>query len=98
MAVSRHGVRGIGSLAVAYGGALAVRCALSVCCIAPNYVVYVVYPHNSNQTLKRVSRALLLISGSWRHAINGIQIHSQWAILDEQRGVRKHTTRQNHPR
>ncbi len=45
VAVSRHGVRGIGSLAVAYGGALAVRCALSVCCIAPNYVVYVVYPH-----------------------------------------------------
>jgi hypothetical protein len=34
-AVSRHSVRGIGSLAVAYGGALAVRCALSVCCIAP---------------------------------------------------------------
>ncbi len=39
------GVRGIGSLAIAYGGALAVRCALSVCCIAPNKVVYVVYPH-----------------------------------------------------
>ena len=36
-AVSRHSVRGIGSLAVAYGGALAVRCALSVCCIAPNW-------------------------------------------------------------
>ena len=35
-AVSRHSVTGIGSLAVAYGGALAVRCALSVCCIAPN--------------------------------------------------------------
>ena len=35
-AVDRHGVRGIGSLAVAYGGALAVRCVLSVCCIAPN--------------------------------------------------------------
>jgi hypothetical protein len=34
-AVGTHGVRGIGSLAVAYGGALAVRCALSVCCIAP---------------------------------------------------------------
>ncbi len=34
-AVGRHGVRGIGSLSVAYGGALAVRCALSVCCIAP---------------------------------------------------------------
>jgi predicted protein tyrosine phosphatase len=34
-AVVRHCVRGIGSLAVAYGGALAVRCALSVCCIAP---------------------------------------------------------------
>ena len=45
VAVSRYGVRGIGSLAVAYGGALAVRCALSVCCIAPYYVVYVVYPH-----------------------------------------------------
>ena len=44
-AVGRYGVRGIGSLALAYGGALAVRCALSVCCIAPNYVVYVVYPH-----------------------------------------------------
>ena len=44
---SRHSVRGIGSLAVAYGGASAVRCALSVCCIAPNYVVYVVYPHSS---------------------------------------------------
>ena len=38
----RQGVRGIGSLAVAYGGALAVRCALSVCCIAPYLVVYVV--------------------------------------------------------
>ena len=36
-AVSRCSVRGIGSLAVAYGGALAVRCALSVCCIAPNW-------------------------------------------------------------
>ncbi len=35
-AVGRHGVRGIGSLAVAYGGSLVVRCALSVCCIAPN--------------------------------------------------------------
>ncbi len=35
-AVGRHSVRGIGSLAVVYGGALAVRCALSVCCIAPN--------------------------------------------------------------
>ncbi len=37
-AVGRHGVRGIGSLAVAYGGAFAVRCALSVCCIAPTVV------------------------------------------------------------
>ena len=36
-AVGRHSVRGIGSLAVAYGDALAVRCALSVCCIAPNW-------------------------------------------------------------
>jgi hypothetical protein len=36
VAVSRHGVRGIGSLAVAYGGALAIRCALSVSHIAPN--------------------------------------------------------------
>ncbi len=53
VAVSRHGVRGICSLAVAYGGALAVRCALSVCCIAPNYVVYVVYPHRD---LKRQSQ------------------------------------------
>ncbi len=35
-AADRHGVRGIGSLAVAYGGALAIRCALSVFCIAPN--------------------------------------------------------------
>ncbi len=35
-AVGRHGVRGIGSLAVAYGGSLAVRCALSICCTAPN--------------------------------------------------------------
>jgi hypothetical protein len=35
-AVGRYGVRGVGSLAVVYGGALAVRCALSVCCIAPN--------------------------------------------------------------
>ncbi len=34
-AVCRHSVRGIGSLAVAYSGALAVHCALSVCCIAP---------------------------------------------------------------
>ena len=34
-AVGRHGVRGIGSLAVVYSGALAVRCALSICCIAP---------------------------------------------------------------
>jgi hypothetical protein len=33
--VATYGVRGIGSLAVAYGGALAVRCALSVCYIAP---------------------------------------------------------------
>ncbi len=35
-AVGRHGIRGIGSLVVAYGGALAIRCALSVCCIAPH--------------------------------------------------------------
>jgi hypothetical protein len=34
-AVGRHSVRGIGSLVVAYGGTLAVCCALSVCCIAP---------------------------------------------------------------
>jgi hypothetical protein len=37
-----YGARGIVSLVVAYGGALAVRCALSVCCYL---VVYVVYPH-----------------------------------------------------
>jgi hypothetical protein len=35
-AVGRHGVRGIGSLSVVYGCDLADRCALSVCCIAPN--------------------------------------------------------------
>ncbi len=35
-AVDRHGVRGIGSLAVAFGGALTICCALSVCCVAPN--------------------------------------------------------------
>ncbi len=37
----------MGSLAVAYSGTLAVRCALSVCCIAPYYVVYVVYLHTA---------------------------------------------------
>jgi hypothetical protein len=59
VAVSRHGVRGIGSLAVAYGGALAVRCALSVCCIAPNYVVYVVYPHSVDIIKKKLQEGLL---------------------------------------
>ena len=42
-AVSRHGVRGIGSLAVAYGGALAVRCIApylgSICSISSHSLI-----------------------------------------------------------
>jgi hypothetical protein len=34
-AVGRHGVGGIGSLSVVYSCDLAVRCALSICFIAP---------------------------------------------------------------
>jgi hypothetical protein len=52
------GVMGIGSLVVAYGGALSICYALFICCIAPFLLVYTVYPHNTDinsQELPRLS-------------------------------------------
>jgi hypothetical protein len=69
-----YGARGIGSLVVAYGGALAVRCAFSVCCIAPYLAVYVVYTHIGTKSAFALHLLCTVVGCTGTHEANVEQI------------------------